>query len=166
MISADKINTRAPYRVFQAEENSVLFTTKHGVSYSVGFAPDYSFLDEGVYQFFIINLQHQHEAEDEDVFKTIAVVIEEFFNQGQPVMLYICDTMDNRQAIRDRLFKIWFNTYITSENFTMFNDHVKIDDTVYYTSIILKRDHPKHNEIINLFHDFVQNIPDKLTSLQ
>lgn len=165
IITAEQINKRAPYKVVPADENSFLFVTKRGVTYSVGFVPDYSFLDEGVYQFFIANLYKKHEAEDDDVVATIMVVIEEFFQQGQPVMLYICDNMDNRQAVRDRLFKMWFRTYAVNVNFTMYNDHILIDDSMYYASIILRRDHPKHNEIISLFHDFVLTIPEKLNSL-
>ncbi len=115
-----------------------------------------------MYQFFLSNINHVHDSEDEYIFATIAVIIEEFFSQGQNVMLYICDTMDSRQAVRNRLFRIWFNTYMTSVDFTMFNDHVCIDDVQYFASIILHRNHPLHNEIIGLFHDFVQTLPNKL----
>lgn len=162
MISIEAINERSPYKVIPAEEDSFLFITKNGIKYSVGFVNDFSFLDEGVYQFFISNVEHKHDAEDADVFLTIKIVIEEFFAQNQAVMLYICDNMDDRQAYRDRLFRIWFNTYVENTSYTMYNDHVLVDNIRYFASILLRKDHPKHNEVIALFHDFVQSIPDKL----
>lgn len=165
-ISTDKINARAPYKVEQTEENVFLFTTKQNVEYSVGFVRDYSFMEEGVYQFFITNIDHKHTNADSDVFKTILVVIEEFFAQGQPVMLYICDTMDDRQAARDRLFQLWFHTYLSNASYTMYNEQLLLDNVRYFASIILRKDHPLHNQVISSFHDFVKDLPNKLDSLQ
>ena len=165
-LSIDAINARAPYVVEQAESTTFFFTTKQGVLYSVGFVRDYSFLQDGLYQFFITNVNHIHANAEDGVFETVKVIVEEFFAQGQPVMLYICDTMDDRQAVRDRLFQMWFHMYISNTTFTMYNEQVCIDNIQYFASIILRKDHPQHNLIINTFHDFVQDIPNKLDSLQ
>ncbi|MCR4809746.1 MAG: hypothetical protein K5896_07790 [Prevotella sp.] len=35
------------------------------------------------------------------MFKVITCVLEEFFRQDASVMLYICDSYDHREAIRD-----------------------------------------------------------------
>ena len=164
-LSVDAINRRSPYKVEQAEENMFLFTTKYGILYSVGFVRDYSFMEEGLYQFFITNLSGRVGRVDKDVFETVSVIVEEFFSQGQPVMLYICDTMDNRQASRDRLFRIWFNTYILSPAYTMYNEQLTLDNVRYYASIILRKDHPLHNEVICTFHDFIQELPEKIATM-
>lgn len=160
-LSTERINERSPYRVELADEMSCLFTNKYGVRYSVGFVSDPTFLDDGVYQFFIYNIDHHREAEDPLVSETIKVIIEEFFSQGQNVMLYICDTMDNRQATRNRLFKMWFMAYLDNQSYTMFNEHLQVDNITYFASIILRKDHPEHNKIIGTFHDFVQGLPEK-----
>ena len=164
-LSADAINLRTPYPVEKVEKNTFLFTTKYGVTYSVGFVPDCSFMEAGLYQFFITIVSGKAVHVDKNVFETVRVIIEEFFSQGQPVMLYICDTMDNRQASRDRLFRIWFNTYMLNAAYTMYNDQVIIDDIHYFASIILRRDHPLHNQIISSFHNFIVEIPTKLEQL-
>ncbi|MBO6074872.1 MAG: hypothetical protein J6P74_07060 [Paludibacteraceae bacterium] len=154
-ISAEAVNLRSPYKVKQGGENIFLFRTKHGIIYTVGFVADVSFFDEGVYQFFIINESGKNSRADKDVFETVRVIIEEFFAQKEPVMLYICDTTDKRQSSRDRLFRIWFNTYIENDSYTMYNEPMVIDNVRYFSSIILRKDHPLHNQVISSFHDFI-----------
>ncbi|MBQ7438728.1 MAG: hypothetical protein IJV28_02055 [Paludibacteraceae bacterium] len=164
-LSVDAINLRAPYKVEQAEENIFLFTTKHGIMYSVGFARDYTFMEEGLYQFFITNISGRTLRVDKDVYETVRVIVEEFFSQDQPVMLYICDTTDKRQASRDRLFRIWFHTYMLNTAYTMYNEQVTLDNVNYFASIILRKDHPMHNQVISSFHDFILDLPGKYEAL-
>ena len=154
-ISAEAVNLRAPYKVEQEDNNVFLFRTKNGIVYTVGFVLDVSFFDEGVYQFFIINESGRTSRADRGVFETVRVIIEEFFSQKEPVMLYICDTTDKRQASRDRLFKMWFHTYILNDSYTMYNEPMTIDNVRYFSSIILRKDHPLHNQVICTFHDFI-----------
>ena len=160
-ISAVDINKKAPYQVVESGENSFSFTTQYGLVYNVGFCVDQSFLEEGVYQFYILNLDDSHFHQDDKVKDTIQAVIEVFFEMEPAVMLYICDIKDNRQAGRDRLFRLWFLEYANSANFTMVNENVTFDETTYYASILLRNDHPDYISIIQLFKDFVSDLPGK-----
>ena len=164
-LSQNRINTKAPYKVTQIENTTFFFTTQSGILYSAGFVQDFSFMESGVYQFFISNVNKKHEQTDNNIFKTLRIIIEDFFENNQYVMLYICDNIDDKQAYRDRLFKLWFNTYIENVNFTMFNEQIILDNTHYFAGIILRKDHPLHNQIITAFHDFVSDLPDKLDRL-
>ena len=154
-IPAEKINLRAPYRVRQVDDSVFVFITKHGISYTAGFIPDTSFMERGVYQFFLTKTSGKKGRKDDDISETVRVIIEEFFAQEEVVMLYICDTADGRQASRDRLFRAWFYSYIESESYTMCTDTMTIDSIRYFSSIILRRDHPMHNQVLNKFHDFI-----------
>ena len=154
-LSAEIINLRAPYKVEQEDDSIFTFETKQGIVYNVGFVPDTSFIDKGLYQLFIINTSSRTSRVDRDVFETVRVIIEEFFAQKEPVMLYICDTADKRQASRDRLFRIWFNTYIQNEAYTMYSEQMTLDNVRYFSSIILRKDHPLHNKVICSFHDYI-----------
>ena len=154
-LSVEAINLRTPYKAEQVGDNIFLFETKQGIVYNVGFVPDTSFMDEGLYQFFLINTSHRTIRADKDVFETVRVIIEEFFSQKEQVMLYICDTTDKRQAYRDRLFRIWYNTYILNEAYTMYNEQMTLDNIRYFSSIILRKDHPLHNKVICSFHDYI-----------
>ena len=154
-ISVEAVNRRSPYKVEQEDDAVFSFKTKHGIVYTVGFVWDISFFDEGVYQFFINNISGQTAERDDNLSETVRAIIEEFFAQKEPVMLYICDTTDRRQASRDRLFQIWFNTYILNEGYTLHSESMTIDNIRYFSSIILRKDHPMHNEVISSFHDFI-----------
>ena len=154
-ISAEAINLRSTYKVEQDGENIFLFTTKNGIVYNVGFVPDVSFMQEGAYQFFLINESGRSSRADKAVFETVRVIIEEFFAQEEAVMLYICDTTDKRQASRDRLFKIWFYTYEQSDMYSLYGEGMMIDNVRYFSSIILRKDHPLLNKVINSFHKFI-----------
>ena len=154
-ISAEAVNLRSPYRVKQEDENIFSFRTKYGLVYNVGFVIDVSFYDEGVYQFFINNLSDRSSRADNDVYETVRVIIEEFFVQKEAVMLYICDTIDKRQASRDRLFRIWFHVYEKSNSYSLHNEGMTIDSIRYFSSILLRKDNPLHNQVLNKFHDFI-----------
>lgn len=154
-ISAEAINLRSPYKVRQESENVFSFRTKHGIVYNVGFVVDVSFYDEGVYQFFLINESGRSSRADKDVYETVRVIIEEFFEQKEPVMLYICDTTDKRQEYRDRLFRIWFYTYEKSDLYSLYGEGMTIDNVRYFSSIILRKDHPLYNQVLNTFHKFI-----------
>lgn len=154
-IPAEKINLRAPYRVKQVDDSVFVFTTKHGISYTAGFIPDTSFMEKGVYQFFLTKTSSKKGRKDDDISETVRVIIEEFFAQEESIMLYICDTTDGRQASRDRLFRAWFYSYIESKSYTMCTDTMTIDNVRYFSSILLRRDHPMLIQVLNKFHNFI-----------
>lgn len=154
-LSENAINQRAPYKVEQTGDTSFMFETKHGVVYSVGFMQDVSFYREGVYQFYLINLSSQTIGVDKNISETVRVVIEDFFTHNEVVMLYICDTADMRQEFRDRLFKIWFNTYEKCDLYSLYTEGMTIDNVRYLSSVLLRKDHPMHNQVLNRFHDFI-----------
>ena len=165
-LSAEQINLHSPYKVERVETNSFVFETRFGLRYNVGFAEDQSFLENGVYQFYIVNVDHGHFRQDALVKETIRVVIEAFFAAEPATMLYICDMSDNRQGIRDRLFRHWFSDYIYHGAFTMINESITFDDVTYFASIILPNSHPHYSDIIKTFRDFVKELPAKIDQIQ
>lgn len=154
-LSENAINQRAPYKVEQTGDTSFMFETRHGVVYSVGFMQDVSFFSEGVYQFYLINLSSKTIGTDRNISETVRVVIEEFFSNKEVVMLYICDTTDMRQESRDRLFKIWFHTYEKNSSYSLYSEGMTIDNVHYFSSILLRRDHPLYMNAISAFHNFI-----------
>lgn len=165
-LSISRINLHAPYAVEVEGDTSIRFITDYGIEYSVGFAEDYSFMDNGVYQFYISNMTHVPSPNDAKVRLTIEAIIEEFFFQEPAVMLYICDTMDHRQAVRDRLFRRWFEEYASKDLYQLKNASVVFDDVSYFASILLRRDHPIFDSITSSFDRFIAELPDKIAELQ
>lgn len=165
-LSAERINLTSPYKVILGDANSFYFTTCKGVTYNVGFVSDYMLADEGVYQFYIVEVNHTHASKDPLVKRTIFCVIEEFFLLEPNVMLFICDTSDMRQGMRSRLFRLWFEEYEQHDMFTMINEEITFDGVVYYGSIILRNTHPQYNDLIDKFHAVIAELPAKIEDLQ
>lgn len=161
-ITAEQINLHSPYIVTKIDNSSFLFTSKHGVTFNVGFANDYMLMEDGAYQLFISNVNDVPSPNDPLVRETISIIIREFFSSEPVVVLYICDTSDDRQRVRDRLFTHWFMEYYDHSEYTMLHESIAIDDTTYYGSLLMRVDHPNHDEIRTKFHEFVTNLPSKL----
>lgn len=161
-LSIERINALSPYKVSLKENGSLCFSTSSGSVYEVGFVEDYTFINENAYQFFIIELEGNHSVKDELVKQTIWIIIETFFSENNPIVLYICDMSDGKQAIRNRLFSIWYYEYENKENFTFLSTKVEVEDTDYYASIIIKNSNPQIEEIIDSFEIFIKELKEKL----
>ena len=155
-LSADRINRKSPYWVIQLDELTFRFVTKNGILYRVGFYQDRYFLGSRAYHFFIANDSEASAPKDGDVFRVITCVLEEFFRQDASVMLYICDPYDHREAIRDSLYKRWFNGYPYKRRLTLEVAEISFDNYIVYTGMILRNDHPEYDELLNAYREFVQ----------
>lgn len=166
-IPAEEINARSPYEVIPMGTDSFVFITSHGLKYNVGFSENFMLTDDdGMYEFYITNVEHKHSQTDPLVFETIKVIIEVFFQQAPVVMLYICDTSDNRQGVRDRLFRKWFDDYLDHNLYTLINESVTFDGVSYFGSALLQKKHPEHDSIVTKFHTFMEQLPQKIDELQ
>ena len=155
-LSADRINRKSPYWVIQLDELTFRFVTRNGIIYRVGFYKDQYFLGSRAYHFFIDNDSDVNPPKDSDVFRVITCVLEEFFRQDASVMLYICDPYDHREAIRDSLYKRWFNSYPHKGRLTLEATEINFDKYIVYTGMILRNDHPEYEELLNLYREFVK----------
>lgn len=155
-LSLDKLNAKAPYPLMRLSELTYSFVTDQGVHYEVGFYQDTTFMKEGAYHFFIDNSEGEHGSHDPKIVDVVITMLEEFFNQEPSVMLYICDPKDNRQAARNRLYNMWYQTYAFSHEMTMFSDSVTMDGVTYYAGILMRHDHPHHDEILVAYQKFLK----------
>lgn len=62
------------------------------------------------------------------------------------VQLYICDTSDNREAARNRLFLRWFKQCSTGK-YTICTADSKVEDTNFYMAIIVDNNNSKLEDI-------------------
>ena len=155
-LSVDNINQHSPYWVIQLDDMTFRFVTENGVKYRVGFFQDEYFLGDKAYHFFIDNEENVKAPRDLNVFRVIACVIEEFFSMDRSVMLYICDPHDHRQAIRAGLYKRWFVNYPKHDELTLRAEELNFDGYIVYTGMILRKDHPEYNYLLDLYSDFVR----------
>ena len=120
-------------------------------------------MDENAYQFYIIEANGNHLVKVDLVRKTIWVIIETFFLNNNPVILYICDMSDGKQAIRNRLFSIWYHEYEYKNDFTFLSTQVEVESNAYYASVIIKNSNPQLTEIKEAFNVFVEDLKEKMS---
>ena len=155
-LSPENINQVAPYKVTRVDDMSVSFVTLDGVRYLIGFFHDIFVVDKDGYYLYVVD-QDTPQRKDPLVAQTIIAIIEDFFNHvSRSAVLYICDVNDKKQALRARLFSGWFNTADDNSKYTL-NTYQNQDDkgVVYYYGLILRRDNPEHDEIVQIFYDFL-----------
>jgi len=159
-LSLERINARSPYQLQPlTDELSFCFVTEQNLHYTIGFYPDKYFMPNEAYHFFIDNEQDEHGTLDPKIMDVVISVIEEFFYQDPMVMLYICDPTDNRQAARNLLYRMWYLEYAYNHEMTLFSDAVVFGETKYFAGILLRHDHPRHNEILADYQQFLSIVP-------
>ncbi|MDO4934123.1 MAG: DUF6169 family protein, partial [Prevotella sp.] len=99
---------------------------------------------------------------DRRIRQTIMVVLEEFFRQKDVVLDYICDTGDNRQAARSRIFSSWFRLFANQNQFTLRSMSIKAEGIEFFAAVVLRNDNPRFNNIIDAIQQFEKQIEDKL----
>lgn len=161
MMLTENIQKCAPYIIYQVDSMAWTFTTDYGVSYKVGFEKEESIWQEGAYQFFITRTNNRNSPLDNKLKETVFAVIEEFFRVYSGVMLYICDTGDDMQAARNRLFERWFNEGESKVLYYFQQIRIVAEDVENYAAIVVQRSNPNLQDIIKDFKEFVNVLSDK-----
>lgn len=165
-LSVDRINAMSPYKVMaMTKTNYVTFITEHNVRYVVGFDLTEVFTHAEAYQFYITNTNHMKSPRDPKLKETIMAVVTDFFQSNNTAMVYICDTGDGKQAMRNRLFKYWLVESPYYSNVSTASGCVVDEYGVKnYASIVVRYDHPKMRDVMDEFFeviDFLNNKPNQ-----
>lgn len=108
------------------------------------------------YQFNISNVNGKISPRDNKIRDTVIVIIENFFKRNQVALLYICETGDKKQAMRNRLFESWFVYANVQEKYTIMVADIEDEEGIEnYAAIILRKDNPQFVEIVTEFTDTV-----------
>lgn len=159
-LSLERINISAPYEVTMAiSPNTYRFMTDYGVDIAVSFDLD-EILESGeAYMFNINNVNRQKSPRDLKVRDTVVSIIDNFFEVNAVALLYICETGDKKQAMRNRLFESWF-AYANENDLylIMVANVLDADNVENYAALILRKDNPhfvdyvsEFNRTVNLF---------------
>lgn len=156
-LSLATINATAPYVVEIAKANDTLsFITDYGAEIFVTFEKDDLLHNGLVYQFGISNPLGVKSPRDNKVRETILSIVEEFFSKNEAAFLYICETGDGHQKMRNRLFRYWFGIYGERE------EYVFLPQTIYdeegndnYAALIIRKDNPQFADLVSEFMNTV-----------
>lgn len=148
----ESINHAAPYKIRVLKDGSAFFTTDNGLHYIVSFDPDDVSLSHLCYQLVIVNVDNQPSPRDLKLRDTIVAIVEGFFTSNNEVMLYVCETGDGKQAMRNRLFQYWYSRYERKQEFTFLSASIKDEEgIVNYATLIIRNDNPNYTEVVNEF---------------
>ena len=145
--------------------NSYFFQTQHGIVYEIMFKPSGYIFEEKVsfqdktFEFSIIPIENQNNINpplDKCIPNTIASIFLDFFQQNDPIVVYLCDTADKRASARFRKFNQWFDAY-KGISFLKVDMQMGADTNgqVYFTSLIVRLENPDAIEIIAAFRKMI-----------
>ena len=154
-IDLNRLNVRVPYSVWQVNEETYGFKTDFGVLYRIVFTPDQTIWEDGAYEFGILNENQKSSPSDKQLRETVFGIIEEFFASNPEILLYQCETGDNRQAMRDRLFLRWFSEYEHSDHYFIKVSEIIAEGISNFAAVIVQPENPDLNRIISDFDNFV-----------
>ena len=154
-LDINNISRYSPYRVWM-DGDEYLFESEHGILYAVNFEPEEMFGGITAYWFGLFNRSHKASPSDVKVRATVTCIIEEFFRQNPDILLYMCDSADDQQAMRSRLFFRWFNGYAEKQNFYIRTAMVMDEGEENYIAIILQRSHPQLQMVIETFDNVME----------
>jgi Family of unknown function (DUF6169) len=162
------MNTLLPYNFFY-NEGQHRFVTDNGIIYGISFT-DGSFYfpylpsDILMYEFSIkvIDLGDNPTPPFDARFEvTIVEIMKLFFANNLNSLIYICETLDNRQHSRFRKFDLWFKKNIAAiPQLEKYDASFTYEDTDILSSMILHQNNIHKHELIEIFFDR-NNIDDK-----
>lgn len=99
--------------------------------------------------------------EDPRVASTVFAIIEAVFADRENVVVYVCDSVDDRQLARRRKFNIWF--FRANDGSLLKEDAVVATggDCFIYSSLLVHKDNIRANEIVQAFKELTTIPEDK-----
>ena len=106
-LDTERLFLTCPYPVKQ-DGDEYTFKTDNDIVYSVDFKEEPTFSPIPAYWFDLTNRSQKASPNDSKVRETVIRIIVEFFRVNPDIMLYMCDSANDQQAQRNRLFLHWF----------------------------------------------------------
>jgi hypothetical protein len=153
-LDINNINRMSPYGV-RIEDGEYWFHTDYDIVYAIEFEPEDVFDIAPAYWFGIANRSHKASPNDPKVRATIICIIEEFFRVNPDILLYMCDSADDQQSMRNRLFLRWFHGYEQQKLYVIRTALIMDEDTETYVAIIVQKNNPLLETILERFEDQV-----------
>lgn len=153
-LDINRIARFSPYNVWR-EGEEYRFETENGILYAVSFESESMFGDIPAYWFGLANRSQKASPNDIKIRATVTCIIEEFFRVNPDILLYLCDSANDQQAVRSRLFLHWFNGYAKQQDFYIRSEIVFDEGEENYIALIVQRSNPQLPAIIDMFDTIV-----------
>ena len=77
------------------------------------------------------------------------------------ILLYVCDSANDQQAMRSRLFLRWFNNYSGNESFIIKTAVINEGGEDNYVAMIVQRNNSQIDEILKYYEDEIAMFTNK-----
>lgn len=68
---------------------------------------------------------------------------------------------DHRQALRNRLFSIWYENFPEKVLFRKITMAIEVESDMYFVSLIVLLTHPEIEQICNQFNQYINELRNK-----
>ena len=155
-LSLKMINASSPYDVMMVDSNTYRFVTDYGVEIAISFDLDDLLEHCEAYMFNITNVNKHRSPRDMQVRDTVIAIIDNFFETNEFSLLYICETGDRKQALRNRLFDSWFAYANGKEQYVIMVANIQdLEGVNNYAAMILRKDNPNFVDYVSEFNNTV-----------
>ena len=152
-----------PYKYqFELASNIYKFTTKNSVEYRIAFVIDETFSAisgieiNNIYQIIIERVTDGAERFDSLVSLTIKNIVQEFFQNSENSMIYICDDSDNKGITRFNTFERWYWSSQMSEYIVKVDNIIKCNSEnqifTLYTSLLFHKNNINKKTILEVYN--------------
>lgn len=154
------------YKIIEDENPLFSFITDSGVKYVLELLKqDFDniyFKDLYILSFYPVIQKGVKLSNDIKIKATISQIIIDFLDNNKDALIhYVCDSNDNRQYSRNRLFSKWFNASNTIDSYSKFNLNYPTEDLIYTLEFLfvtntyqIKELEKKVKQQMNSFSDF------------
>ena len=162
-IDLERVNVVALYHFTPTSYSVLTFSvlTDYGVKYTMSFYENDLLPGIHAYEFVISNVNQRKSPRDIKLRQSIIALIQEFFRQREAVLIYLCETGDNRQRQRFRLFESWFRISGKGNFVSLSMDLVDLEGVPNYAAIITRMDNPNLSFITKQFTETVELLREK-----
>lgn len=149
-INLDNVNLISPYTVW-LQGDALRFKTDYDILYMVSFDREFGIKFCNAYWFNLANISNKKSPNDKKIAQTVACIIEGFFYSNPDILLYMCDSANEQQAQRERLFLHWFDKYSINGQYVIRTACIVDEGQENYVSMIIQSTNPLKNEITEFF---------------
>ena len=161
-IDLQRLNAASPYPVSRTRGGDYTFRTDTGVRYFVSFLEDDLLQNVSSYQIIIANPANRKSPRDPKLRDTILALVYAFFDSTESALVYICQTGDSRQQMRQRLFAFWFNSASRKDDYAFLSADVRdAEGQQNYAAVIVRLDNPAFQSVVREFYSTVMTLRNK-----
>ena len=157
-----------PYLLNEVGEFEFTFCTQNGILYNAVFISyadmfySHAHIAHKIYTFNLDILCDEIKTThiDERIGQTIAVIFNKFFENDEHAVIYLCDSLDDRQLARKRKFDYWFWKY-SKDTIVKEDGYAIVEGVEILSSVIMRSDNPYFNDILFAFAEINRNAEEK-----